>query len=88
MITQEMVANKILDYLNGRIDQTTLVHWAEDALFTFSESDEDIPNEKTLMHVLGYVGAGDSAGFPLTWDILSGFLEQLGVRVRVVGEPV
>lgn len=87
MVTQAAVVEKILDYLNGRVDRLTLVHWAEDALFTLSESDQDVPNEKTLMHVLGYIGAGDSEGFPLTWDVLSSFLEQLGVRVRVVSEP-
>ncbi|GAB4463026.1 MAG: hypothetical protein Kow00120_29630 [Anaerolineae bacterium] len=87
MVTREIVVEKILDYLNGRIDRLALVHWAENALFALSESDQDTPNEKTLMHVLGYIGAGDSDGFPLTWEVLSSFLEQLGVRVRVVSEP-
>ena len=68
---------EILDYLNGYIDRLALVHWAEDALFELSESDEDVPNEQALMHMLGYVGAGDSAGFPLTWDVLSDFLEEV-----------
>jgi hypothetical protein len=86
MITQEVVAQKILDYLNGELDLMTLVHWSEDSLFSLSESDEAIPNEQTLMRVLGYLGAGDSADFPLTWEMLSQFLEQLGTRVRVIGE--
>ncbi|MBN1284121.1 MAG: hypothetical protein JXB47_01845 [Anaerolineae bacterium] len=87
MITQERVVEKILDYLNGHIDRYMLVYWAEDALFALSESDYDVPGEKTLMEVLGYIGAGDSAGFPLTWDVLSAFLAQLGVTVRVVAVP-
>ena len=86
MITQEVVAQKILDYLNGELDLTTLVHWSEDTLFALSESDEDVPNEQALMRVLGYLGAGDSADFPLTWEMLSQFLEQLGTKVRVIGE--
>jgi len=80
MITQEIVAQKILDYLNGRLDLVDLVHWSEDALFSLSESEDDIPNEKLLMRILGYIGAGDSADFPLTWEVLSEFLSSLGVK--------
>ncbi len=88
MITQELVADKILAYLNGRIDEIELVHWAEDALFELTESDTEVPNEKAVMDVLMYIGAADTPGFPLTWDILSGFLEQLGMKVRVIAEPL
>ncbi len=80
MITQEDIVRKILDYLNGRIDLSALVHWSENALFALSESDEDAPNEKAILHVLGYIGAGDTADFPLTWEVLSEMLSSLGVR--------
>jgi hypothetical protein len=80
MVTQEIAAEKILDYLNGRIELAALVHWAEDALFSLSEADESIPNEKLLMRILGYIGAGDSVDFPLTWEVLSEFLTSLGVK--------
>jgi hypothetical protein len=53
-----------------------------------SESDEDIPNEENMLDVLSYIGAGDNPGFPLTWSVLSEFLERLGTRVRVIAEPV
>jgi hypothetical protein len=86
MITQESVTKKILAHLNGTVSERELVHWAENALVSLSESDEDVPNEALLMDILGYIGAGDSPGFPLTWEILSGFLEQLGTRVRVIAE--
>ncbi len=88
MTIQEDVVQKILDYLNSRIDLPTLVDWSEDTLFHISESDEELPNEATLMHILGYIGAGDTPDFPLTWKILVGFLEQLGTRVRVIGEAI
>ena len=88
MITRELVTNKILDYLNGQLDLPQLVRWAEDALFQLSESDEDVPGEKAMMEILGYLGAGGNANFPLTWDVLTGFLERLGIRVRVVAEAV
>ena len=33
-----------------------------------------------------YIGAGDTPGFPLTWEVLSGFLDTLGMKVRVIAE--
>jgi hypothetical protein len=41
-----------------------------------------------MMRILGYLGAGDSADFPLTWEVLSKFLEQLGTKVRVIADAV
>lgn len=86
MITQDVVANKILAHLNGDLTETELVHWAEDAIVTLTESDVDVPGEDTLLDVLMYLGAGDTPGFPLTWAVLSDFLARLGTRVRVVAE--
>lgn len=86
MITQEVVVQKIVAHLNGEIDETALVHWAEDALLQLVESDGEVPNEKALMDALMYIGAGDSPDFPLTWQVLSGFLEQLGATIHVTAE--
>ncbi len=86
MITQETIARKILAHLNGDLTEIELVHWAEDAFVELTESDQDLPNEETLLDILGYLGAGDAPGFPLTWAVLSDFLARLGVRVRVVSE--
>jgi hypothetical protein len=86
MITQEMVVQKILAHLNGDMSESDLVHWAEDAFVTLTESDEDVPNEQVVMDALMYIGAGDTPYFPLTWEVLSDFLEQLGTKVRVIPE--
>lgn len=84
MITRDDLVRHILAYLNGESDLAALVHWSEDALFTIAESNEDTPDAPTLIQVLGYIGAGDTPDFPLTWDVLSGFLEELDTRIRVV----
>jgi hypothetical protein len=86
MITQKIVSQKILDHLNGHLTETELVHWAENAFVTLTESDDDIPNEKAIMDALMYIGAGDTPGFPLTWEVLSGFLEAMGMKVQVIAE--
>ena len=87
MITKRLVVDQILAHLNGKLSEAELVHWAEDAFVTLSESDQDVDDESTLLDVLGYLGAGDTPGFPLTWVVLSDFLEQLGTKVRVVAQP-
>lgn len=87
MITQETVVEKILTHLNGQLSERDMVHWAEDAYVDLVESDGEISNEQAVLDALMYIAAGDSSGFPLTWEVLSGFLEQLGTRVKVTPEP-
>jgi hypothetical protein len=86
MITRETVAGIIVSHLNGTMTEAELVRWAEDAFVSLSESESDTQNEDMLLDILGYIGAGDAPGFPLSWSVLSGFLEQLGVKVRVITE--
>lgn len=84
MITQEQVAAKILDYLNGDLALINLVHWAEDSIVTFTESDERPLNADAVWEILLYLGAGDSADFPLTWEVITGMLARLGRPVQRV----
>ncbi len=84
MITQEILAAKILDCLNGQLSLAELVHWAEDAIVEFTESDERPPNANTVWDVLLYLGAGDSPDFPLTWEVIRDTLERLGRPVQRV----
>jgi len=88
MITQTIVSQKILDHLNGKLTQEDLVVWAENAFIELSESDAEVDNEQVLLDILGYIGAGDSPGFPLSWEVLSGFLGTMGTKVRVIAEAV
>jgi len=84
MITQERLSEKILDYLNGQSALIELVHWAEDAIVTFTESDERPPNADEVWDILLYVGAADSADFPMTWEVIKEMLERLGRPVQNV----
>ncbi len=88
MITQSIITQKILDHLNGKLSQDELVHWAENALMEITESDSDFPNEDLMLDTLAYIGAGDSPSFPLSWEVLSGLLEAMGTKVRVIAEAV
>ena len=77
------ITQRILAHLNGAISEIELIHWAEDAFIALSESDDDIADDARLLDILGYIGAGNTPSFALSWATLSGFLEQLGVKVRV-----
>lgn len=81
-ITRQVLTDKLLAYLNGSVSLAELVDWAENTFIDDElspESDIDLLND-----ILAYLAAADSDYFPLTWEILSEFLEPLGTRVRVV----
>jgi hypothetical protein len=84
VITQEILADKILQYLNNQITLTELVSWAEDAILTFTESDQRPPHADVIWDILLYMGVADSADFPLTWEIIRDWLECLGHPVQTV----
>lgn len=88
MITQTLVSQKILDHLNGKLSQDELVTWAENAFVELTESNLEVDNEQVLLDALGYIGAGDSPGFPLSWAVLSSFLEAMGTKVRVIASAI
>ncbi|HVU14714.1 MAG TPA: hypothetical protein VHD90_25735 [Phototrophicaceae bacterium] len=84
MITQEVLADQILAYLNGRTSLAELVAWAEDALVAFTESDQRPANADAIWDTLLYLGAADSPGFPLTWEAIKAMLGHLGRPVQSV----
>ena len=86
MMSKELVVQQILAYLNGEVSEHDLVLWAENGFVALSESEAEIPDEALILDMLGYLGAGDTADFPLTWGVLSDFLEALGTRVRVIAQ--
>jgi len=83
MIDRQVVTQQIVAYLNGDTQLSQLVAWAEDALVALTETDSDVPYERDLIRILGYIGAGDSRNFPLTWEVLNDFLHRLDTRVKV-----
>jgi hypothetical protein len=80
MLTRRTVLEQLDGYLNGRLSLTELVSWAENTLI-----EPEIPESEdaeSVLDVVAYLGAADSRGFPLTWDILTGFVAQLGGTLR------
>jgi hypothetical protein len=55
-ITRKLVADKIADYLHGKLSQAELVDWAEQAMMDadFDEADTDL-----LTEMIGRLGLAD-----------------------------
>jgi len=80
-ITRQMVADKITDYLHGKLSQAELVDWAERAMMDadFDESDTDL-----LTDIVARLGLADVAEFGLRWRDCEEFLRRLGYRAKVI----
>ena len=84
-ITRQTVADKIADYLNGKVSQAKLVDWSECAMMdvNFEEVDTEI-----LTDIVGRLGLAEVAEFGLRWRDCEEFLHRLGYRAMVkVSKP-
>ena len=79
-ITRQMVADKIADYLYGKVSQAELVDWAERAMM---DADLDEPDIEVLSDIIGRLGLADVAEFGLRWQDCEDFLRRLGYRATV-----
>lgn len=82
MTTPRMILDQLESYLNHHITLETRVDWAERTLIEPSVPETE--DADRVMGVLMDLGAADTDGFPLTWEILSDFMTRLGGTVRVV----
>lgn len=79
-VTRQITADKIADYLHGKVSQAELVDWAERALMDaeFDDADTEI-----LSEIIGRLGLADVAEFGLRWQDCEEFLRRLGYRATV-----
>jgi hypothetical protein len=79
-ITQQAVAQKLIEYLHHYITLAELVDWAELALMegNFAEQDFDL-----LRDIVSRLGLADVRAFGLTWEDCQDFLSRLGYRVHI-----
>src|SRR2546430_5585418 len=80
-ITRQIAADKIADYLHGKLSQTELVDWAERAMM---DADFEGKDTEVLSDVIGRLGLADVAEFGLRWQDCEEFLRRLGYRARVI----
>ena len=79
-ITRQLAAEKIADYLHGKVSQAELVDWSERAMMDaeFDDADTEI-----LSEIIGRLGLADVAEFGLRWQDCEEFLRRLGYRATV-----
>ena len=80
-ITRKIVADKITNYLHGKLSQAELVDWAER---TMMDADFDEADTNVLSDIIGRLGVADVAEFGLRWQDCEEFLRRLGYRAKVI----
>jgi hypothetical protein len=78
-ITRQIAADKIADYLHGKLSQTELVHRVERAMMNAESVEADT---EVLSFIIGRLGLADVAEFGLRWHCEE-FLRRLGYRAIV-----
>ena len=79
-VTRQITADKIADYLQGKLSQAELVDWAEGAMM---EAEFEPTDTKLLSDIIGRLGLADVAEFGLRWQDCEEFLRRLGYRATV-----
>lgn len=80
IVTREILASKLLAYINRQVTLAELVDWAERVMQEGDFAEEDY---ETVRNIVARLGVADVEGFRLSWDEIVEILEQLGYKVRV-----
>ncbi len=74
VITNEVIRDQLLAYLNRAITLAQLVDWAEDAL---NEGELEAQNSEALRDIIARLGLADVREFGLSWDDCYEFLARI-----------
>lgn len=80
LITRQVVAKQLSEYLQHNVTIEQLVDWAERAIM---EADFDPVDRDTLRDITGRIGLSDVRAFGLTWEDCEAFLSRLGYRAKI-----
>lgn len=80
MITKEIIANKLLAYLQHRMSLEDLVDWAEQSLMNGSFEEDEF---HTIRNALSQLGLADVKAFGLEWKDCEAIMESLGFKLEV-----
>lgn len=80
MITKEIIANKLLAYLQHRLSLGDLVDWAERSLMNGSFEEDEF---HTIRNALSQLGLADVKAFGLEWKDCEAIMESLGFKLEV-----
>lgn len=80
MITRDVLASQLRNYLQHRITREELVDWAEHAMMEAEFDERDLD---TIRDITSRLGLADVREFGLAWEDCEGYLARLGYRTKV-----
>jgi len=80
MITKQIIADKLLAYMQQRWALSHLVNWAEQSLIDSSYEDD---HAHTIRNVLAQLGLADVKAFGLEWKDCEAIMKNLGFKLEV-----
>ena len=80
IITRQVVATKLSNYLYNKLSLEDLVDWAENAIM---DADFDARDFADLRDIVSRIGLADVRAFGLSWEDCQGFLSRLGYQTQV-----
>lgn len=84
MVTKAVLLEKLYSFIRHETTLPELVDWAEN---WFVDGEVDLDDDVELISDIIFCLAGaDTKLFPLTWDVLTEFVEKLGGKMPVIVE--
>ena len=80
MITRDIVAAKINDFLTHKIKKQELVDWAENAL---NNAEYEEKYFEQINSAISKIGLADIKNFDLVWEDYEAILSSLGFNIQV-----
>ena len=80
MITKEIIAAKLLAYLQHRLSIRELVDWAEQSLAESNYEDDQL---HTIRNILAQLGLADVKAFGLEYQDCESMMQKLGYTLEV-----
>lgn len=83
-VTKDLIAQKLVAYLEGAIQRSDLVDWAEDAIREGSFVNDA---GHKYRDIVARIGLADAKAFGLEWRDHETMLKELGYKARVIVQP-
>ena len=84
MVTKAVLLAKLNSFIRHETTLPELVDWAEN---WFVNGKVDLNDDvEMISDIIFYLAATDTRGFPLTWEVLTEFVEKLGGKMPVIVE--
>jgi hypothetical protein len=80
IVTKQIVADKLLNYLQHKISLSDLTDWAENAIM---EGDIEGEDTETVCDILARLGLADVKAFGLFWEDCNEIMFKLGYVLHI-----